>query len=84
MQDWLRKLKPSIFSDLVAMNALYRPGPMEMIGDFIRCKQGRQKTEYLHPDLAPILEETYGIIVYQEQVIRLASEIAGFSRNNFV
>jgi len=63
----------------VAMNALYRPGPMEMIGDFIRCKQGQQKIEYLHPDLAPILAETYGIIVYQEQVIRLASEIAGFS-----
>jgi len=79
MQDWLRKLKPTVFSDLVAMNALYRPGPMEMIGDFIRCKQGRQRIEYLHPDLAPILQETYGIIVYQEQVIRLASEIAGFS-----
>jgi DNA polymerase-3 subunit alpha len=79
MQDWLRKLRPTVFSDLVAMNALYRPGPMEMIGDFIRRKQGLQKIEYLHPDLEPILRETYGIIVYQEQVIRLASEIAGLS-----
>ncbi len=79
MQDWLRKLKPTVFSDLVAMNALYRPGPMEMIGDFIRRKQGLQKIEYLHRDLEPILRETYGIIVYQEQVIRIASEIAGFS-----
>ncbi|HLF14917.1 MAG TPA: DNA polymerase III subunit alpha [Bacteroidota bacterium] len=79
MQDWLRKLKPTVFSDLVAMNALYRPGPMEMIGDFIRRKQGHQKIDYLHPDLEPILRETYGVIVYQEQVIRIASEIAGFS-----
>jgi DNA polymerase-3 subunit alpha len=78
MQDWLRKLKPSSISDLVAMNALYRPGPMEMIGDFISRKQGR-KIEYVHPKLEPILKETYGIIVYQEQVIRIASEVAGFS-----
>ena len=79
MQDWLRKLKPSSISDLVAMNALYRPGPMEMIGDFIRRKQGLQKIEYLHPNLEPVLKETYGIIVYQEQVMKIASEVAGFS-----
>ncbi len=79
MQDWLRKLKPSSISDLVAMNALYRPGPMEMIGDFIRRKQGLQKIEYLHAKLEPILKETYGIIVYQEQVMKIASEVAGFS-----
>jgi DNA polymerase III subunit alpha len=79
MQDWLRKLKPTTISDLVAMNALYRPGPMDMIGDFIDRKQGRKKIEYVHPKLEPSLKETYGIIVYQEQVIRLASEIAGFS-----
>jgi DNA polymerase III subunit alpha len=79
MQDWLRKLKPTCISDLVAMNALYRPGPMEMIGDFIRRKQGVEKIQYLHPKLEPILKETYGIIVYQEQVIKIASEIAGFS-----
>jgi DNA polymerase-3 subunit alpha len=78
MQDWLRKLKPNSISDLVAMNALYRPGPMEMIGDFIRRKQGA-KMEYIHPRLEPILKETYGIIVYQEQVIRIASDVAGFT-----
>ncbi|MBI4546348.1 MAG: DNA polymerase III subunit alpha [Ignavibacteriae bacterium] len=79
MQDWLRKLKPSSISDLVAMNALYRPGPMEMVGEFIRRKQGLQKIEYVHPNLEPILNETYGIIVYQEQVIKIAHEVAGFS-----
>ncbi len=78
MQDWLRKLKPTTVSDLVAMNALYRPGPMEMIGDFIVRKQGK-KIEYPHPNLEPILRETYGIIVYQEQVMKIASEVAGFS-----
>ncbi|OLD78568.1 MAG: hypothetical protein AUI33_03555 [Ignavibacteria bacterium 13_1_40CM_2_61_4] len=78
MKDWLRKLNPGSISDLVAMNALYRPGPMEMIGDFIRRKQG-QKIEYIHPKLEPILKETYGIIVYQEQVMKIASEVAGFS-----
>jgi len=79
MQDWLRKLKPTSISDLVAMNALYRPGPMEMIGDFIRRKQGAQPIDYLHPRLEVILKETYGIIVYQEQVMKIASEVAGFS-----
>lgn len=78
MQDWLRRLKPTSISDLVAMNALYRPGPMEMIGDFIVRRQGK-KIEYPHPSLEPILQETYGIIVYQEQVMRIASEVAGFS-----
>ena len=79
MQDWLRKLKPTSINDLVAMNALYRPGPIEMVGDFIRRKQGSQKIEYLHPKLEQILSETYGIIVYQEQVMKIASEVAGFS-----
>jgi len=79
MQDWLRKLKPTSISDLVAMNALYRPGPMEMIGDYINRKHGRQKIDYLHPKLEQTLRETYGIIVYQEQVIKITSEIAGFS-----
>ena len=79
MQDWLRKLQPTSISDLVAMNALYRPGPMEMIGDFIDRKQGKKKIEYVHPKLEPVLNETYGVIVYQEQVIKLASEIAGLS-----
>jgi len=79
MREYLRKLKPTSISDLVAMNALYRPGPMEMIDDFIARKHGQQKIEYLHPKLEPILRETYGVVVYQEQVIRIASEIAGFS-----
>lgn len=79
MQDWLRRLKPTSISDLVAMNALYRPGPMEMIGDFIERKHGNQQISHLHPKLEPILKETYGIIVYQEQVMKIASEIAGFS-----
>jgi len=79
MKDSLRKLKPNAFTDLVAMNALYRPGPMQMIDDFILRKNGKQQIEYLHLKLEPILKETYGIIVYQEQVIRMASDIAGFT-----
>ncbi|RMF57255.1 MAG: DNA polymerase III subunit alpha [Calditrichaeota bacterium] len=79
MQEYLRKLKPNRIEDLIAMNALYRPGPMENIDTFIDRKFGRQKIEYLHPKLEPILKETYGIIVYQEQVMRIASELAGFS-----
>ena len=79
MQEYLRKLKPSRIEDLIAMNALYRPGPMQMIDDFIYRKYGRKKIEYLHPALEPILKETYGIIVYQEQVMRIVSDMAGFS-----
>ncbi|HEY6951338.1 MAG TPA: DNA polymerase III subunit alpha, partial [Bacteroidota bacterium] len=79
MQDYLRRLKPSSIHDLVAMNALYRPGPMEMIPDFISRKHGKQQISYLHPKMEPILRDTYGIIVYQEQVMKIASEIAGFT-----
>ncbi|MFQ5675191.1 MAG: DNA polymerase III subunit alpha [bacterium] len=79
MRDYLRKLKPQVFEDLIAMNALYRPGPMEWIDDFIKRRHGRKKIEYPHPLLEPILKETYGIIVYQEQVMRIASQLAGFS-----
>ncbi len=79
MQDWLRKLKPTSISDMVAMNALYRPGPMEMIGDFIARKHGQQAIALVHPTLEPILRETYGVIVYQEQVMKIASEVAGFT-----
>ncbi|MEX2117043.1 MAG: DNA polymerase III subunit alpha [Bacteroidota bacterium] len=79
MQDYLRKLKPTSIHDLVAMNALYRPGPMENIPDFIDRKHGRKTMEYLHPKLEATLRETYGVIVYQEQVIKIASDIAGFS-----
>jgi DNA polymerase-3 subunit alpha len=81
MRDYLRKLKPETLEDMTAMNALYRPGPLgsSMIDDFIHCKHGRKKSSYEHPLLEPILKETYGVIVYQEQVMRIASELAGFS-----
>jgi DNA polymerase-3 subunit alpha len=79
MREYLKKLKPQSLEDLIAMNALYRPGPMEMIDDFIARKHGTKKIEYLHPSLEPILRETYGVIVYQEQVMRIASELAGFT-----
>jgi len=79
MQDNLRKLKPERLEDLIAMNALYRPGPMENIGDFIERKHGRQEITYLHPMLGKILDETYGIIVYQEQVMQIANQLAGMS-----
>ncbi|MFQ6615719.1 MAG: DNA polymerase III subunit alpha [Fidelibacterota bacterium] len=79
MREYLKKLKPTGIEDLIAMNALYRPGPMEHIDDFIRRKRGRKKIDYIHPDLEPILNETYGIIVYQEQVMQIAHVIAGFS-----
>ncbi|MCG8608456.1 DNA polymerase III subunit alpha [bacterium] len=79
MRDYLKKLRPQVFEDLIAMNALYRPGPMDWIDDFIKRRHGQKKIEYLHPMLEPILKETYGIIVYQEQVMRIASMLAGFS-----
>lgn len=79
MRESLIKLKPTSINELVAMNALYRPGPMEMIDEFISCKKGTKIIQYLHPKLEPVLKETYGIIVYQEQVMRITSEIAGFS-----
>ncbi len=79
MRDCLRRLKPERIGDLIAMNALYRPGPMDMIDDFIARKHGEKPIEYLHPLMEPILKETYGIMIYQEQVMRVASELAGFS-----
>ena len=79
MREYLKKLKPSVIEDLIAMNALYRPGPMQNIDDFISRKHGRKKIVYTHPLMEPILKETYGIIVYQEQVMQIAHEIAGFT-----
>lgn len=79
MRDTLKRLKPTRLEDLIAVNALYRPGPMDNITEFIQRKHGKKKIEYLHPDLEPILKETYGIIVYQEQVMRIANELAGMS-----
>jgi DNA polymerase-3 subunit alpha len=79
MKAELRRLKPERFEDLIALNALYRPGPMDMIPDFIRRKAGLVEVRYPHPALEEILRETYGIIVYQEQVMQIASKMAGFS-----
>lgn len=79
MREYLKKLQPTSLSDLAAMNALYRPGPMEFIDDFIDRKFGKKKVEYLHPILEDILKETYGVIVYQEQVIQIANKVGGIS-----
>ncbi len=79
MRKVLIRLQPTRFEDIVAVNALYRPGPMENIPLFIDRKHGKQKVEYPHPDLKPILENTYGVIVYQEQIMQIASKMAGFS-----
>ncbi|THF73312.1 DNA polymerase III subunit alpha [Cohnella fermenti] len=75
----LKDLKPSAFEDIVSVLALYRPGPMEFIPQFIRTKHELATAEYPHPDLEPILRDTYGIIVYQEQIMQIASSMAGFS-----
>src|SRR5678815_2309571 len=72
MRDYLKRLKPTVFEGLVAMNALYRPGPMDHIPYFIECKNGRQVVRFDHPDLEPILNGTYGVFVYQEQVMQAA------------
>ncbi|HYK73898.1 MAG TPA: DNA polymerase III subunit alpha [Pseudoneobacillus sp.] len=79
MRKVLMRLKPSQFEDIVAVNALYRPGPMENIPHFIERKHGLQPIVYPHPDLQSILEKTYGVIVYQEQIMQIASKMAGFS-----
>jgi len=81
MRELVVNLKPDKFEDLVALLALYRPGPLQsgMVNDFVESKNGRKKIKYPHPSLKPILEDTYGIILYQEQVMGIASELAGFS-----
>lgn len=79
MREYLKQLRPSSLNDLAAMNALYRPGPMENINDFIDRKLGRKVVKYSHPILEPILKETYGVIVYQEQVIQIANKVGGMS-----
>ena len=79
MREFLKKLKPTVLEDLIAMNALYRPGPMENIDSFISRKHGVKSINYPHKLLEPILKETYGIIVYQEQVMQIAHEVAGFT-----
>ncbi|MDO8471600.1 MAG: DNA polymerase III subunit alpha [bacterium] len=79
MKRYLKELQPTEFEDIISMVALYRPGPMEAIPDFIAAKHGRKQVKYLHPSLKPILESTYGIIVTQDQVLQIARDFAGFT-----
>ena len=79
MRELLKRAKPDRLEDLTALNALYRPGPMDLIPDYVDRKHGRQKVEYLHPSIEPILAETYGVMVYQEQVMRIAQVTGGYS-----
>jgi len=79
MKRYLKELKPTVFDDLIAMNALYRPGPMQFIEDFIDRKHGRKKTVYEHPGLQAALQSTYGVLVYQEQFMQISKEMCGFT-----
>lgn len=81
LKEVLRKLQPDKFEDIIAVNALYRPGPLGsgMVDDFVERRHGRQQIKYLFPELESVLQETYGVIVYQEQVMKIASTIAGYS-----
>jgi DNA polymerase III subunit alpha len=79
MRDALRKLKPDRFEDIIAIVALYRPGPMDNIDTYVNRKHGREEIESLHPSIEPILAETYGVIIYQEQVMQIAQVLSGYS-----
>src|SRR5690606_26053274 len=79
MKRIIKEVKPTQFSDIVAILSLGRPGPMQMITPYAARKHKREPVRYLHPALEPILKETYGIFVYQEQVIRAATDLAGYS-----
>lgn len=79
MKKYLKELKPTVFEDIIAMVALYRPGPIQFIPDYIKRKHGKQKIEYLHPKLEPILKDTHGICIYQEQLMKIAQEVCGFT-----
>ncbi|MEK7093817.1 MAG: DNA polymerase III subunit alpha, partial [Patescibacteria group bacterium] len=79
MRRYMKEMKPTMLEDLIALVALFRPGPMELIPTFINRKEGREKSTYLHPKLEPILSKTYGIGVYQEQMMRIARDLAGFT-----
>ncbi len=79
MRDVLQKLKPDRFEDIIALVALYRPGPMDDIPRYLSCKHGQEAVTYLHPSLEPILSSTYGVMVYQEQVMKIAQDLAGYS-----
>ena len=82
MQKYLRDLKPNVFEDLIAMNALYRPGPLEYIPSFVRRKNGQEQIQYDIPVMEDFLKETYGITVYQEQVMQLSQKLANFSKGD--
>lgn len=79
MKDVHKQIKPDRFEDLIAIVSLYRPGPMDNIPTFIKRKHGEEEIQYLHPKLEPILKETYGIMVYQEQVMMIARELGGYT-----
>jgi DNA polymerase-3 subunit alpha len=79
MRDVLRRLKPNRFDDIIALVSLYRPGPMDNIPTYIKVKNGEQAADYLHPKLEPILKETFGIMIYQEQVMQIAQVLSGYS-----
>ena len=79
MKRYLRELKPTVFDDIIAMVALYRPGPMQFIDGFINRKHGREEITYVHPLMKNALENTYGILVYQEQVMQISKELSGFT-----
>jgi DNA polymerase-3 subunit alpha len=79
MRDVLRNLRPDTFEDIIALVALYRPGPMDNIPRYIACKHGREKPDYLHPSLEGLLKETFGVMIYQEQVMQIAQELSGYS-----
>ena len=79
MKDALRKMKPDSFEDIIALGALYRPGPMDNIPTYIACKHGVQQPNYLHPTLEGVLKETFGVIIYQEQVMQIAQIMGGYS-----
>src|SRR5690625_5988059 len=79
MKRELKDLKPNELTDIIALNALYRPGPMDQIPTFINRKNNKAPVTYIHEDLKPILKDTYGVLVYQEQIMKIAHEIAGFS-----
>lgn len=79
MKRYLKELKPTVFEDIVAMVALYRPGPMQFIDDFIARKHGEKKIHYLHPKMKGALETTYGVLVYQEQVMQISKDLCGFT-----
>ncbi|MEK7646822.1 MAG: DNA polymerase III subunit alpha [Patescibacteria group bacterium] len=79
MQRYIKELKPSSLEDIIAMVALYRPGPMEFLPSYLARKNGQEKITYLHPKMEPVLQNTYGIMIYQEQLMQIARDLAGFS-----